>query len=90
MVRNVRLGLPPLAADGVTDWEFEDRMRDTSYPERDGSDEDRALAAVLSTTAEHSRQEMPLLLRRVGLAGLHAELDLPANVTMLSSRRRNR
>lgn len=84
MIVNVRLGVDPYGSAKMTKWEFENRMLDTSYPERIGTDQDRALAAVLSSMAEHSQLEMAVLLRRIGLTGL----DLPPNVTLLSSRHR--
>jgi hypothetical protein len=82
MVRNVRLGLPPLG-DAQQSWEFEDSLTETEYPER-GSADDAALAGVLAQLGGyHSTDQMVTALNRYGLAGLRAVTTPPDNVVPL-------
>jgi hypothetical protein len=72
MIRNVRLGQPPLASH-QTLWAFEADLECTECPEQ-GNEDDRALAAALGRSARWRPEEMPRELERAGgIDGLRAE-----------------
>ena len=85
MVRNVRLGQPPLGGHESV-WWIQNELDETSYPEH-ASPEDLELARVLAGLADYVEDEMPGLLSQYGLAGLRAEIHPPPNV--LPFRHRN-
>lgn len=85
MVRNVRLGQPPLGG-WRAGWELADHVAMENYPER-GAAEDLALAAVLVRLTGGVQSAMAKELTRTSLAGLREQLVLPANVIPLRPRR---
>lgn len=80
MVRNVRLGQPPLGGH-IVGWLFQ-HVGDSGYPER-GDAGDLVLADVLGQLGGWRVEEMPAVLDRVGLVGLRAELAAADNVVSL-------
>ena len=85
MVRNVRLGQRPLGGHDNL-WRLHEELEETDYPEQ-GSPEDIEVARVLAGLADHHEHEMPAVLIRYGLAGLHAQVDPPTNVLPFRRRR---
>jgi hypothetical protein len=81
MVRNVRLGQPPLGDHGST-WLLGGQLRRANYPEQ-GESDDMVLAGVLVRLCHGLESELPKLLDRMGLTGLRVELARRNNVVPL-------
>lgn len=88
MVRNVRLGQPPLG-DHRSLCELEDALRQSSYPEQ-SSEDDIVLATQLGQLTNFNEAAMPEVLAAHGIAGLRAQLAPPDNVLPLFGRASSR
>jgi hypothetical protein len=88
MVRNARLGHPPLGVHRTVRL-LAEQLRNADYPER-GEPDEIALADTLTRLSHHREAQMPAVLTRYGLAGLGsngARSSAPNNVVPLRPRR---